>query len=815
MKLFGVIDRLVIREVLPPTFLGFVTYTFMVIMRGLFNLIEQILVRGVAIEDAGRVLLITLPHIVVLTIPMSFLFGVLLAVGRMNMDSELIALQAGGISVKRLLRPLVVMGVVLTALNGYLYLVVIPGSSRDLRELKVKLFAEARNLGRIEPRVFHEELPNVLLYLRDSDPETGEWKDVLFFDSSNPGEERLTLARRGQMVNAGSAGGVDTKAASAEMPDVEQWLRLEDVVTHQFSRTDPETYRINRTRSQLFRPAVRSGTTVRYRLGMSERDTGDLINYLRGGVLSTPEGAQVPADEEDEELSRRHAAIELNKRVAIPFACLVFAVLALPLGVGSRSGGRGRGFVVSVAVVLAYYLVNNQGEMLAMEGRVPPWLGIWLPNIILTVTALVLLGRMGRWLGEREGRDGLLTRAVKALRDGWNTWELRGRNGRAQEPLTGSIPIHIHRRRYATRFPALFDRYLTRRLIPPILLVVISTALLYVVADLSSNVEDMAKNHISVEVILAYYVNLVPQVFLDVTPFALMIAVLIVLTILERQQELTALKAAGISLYRLTVPILLVASVAASGLWILGELVVPNSNREAQRLLDQIKGRETTRTYRASDRQWLLSRDGETLYNFLRYDEPSKTLIRFTLFRIDENMNLNFHLFTRRVTYMDGAWIADSGWFRQIFPDGADEYKKITGPMMLEIQEGPTYFGQEYRRPSEMSVGELRGYIDELLDSGYRPSGLIVRWHQKFAYPLSAFVMVLLALPFGLSRGGRRVSTMQGVAVALGLGIVYFIVVALFGKLGEVEILPPLIGAWAPVALAFLFAINRLTTLRT
>ena len=75
--------------------------------------------------------------------------------------------------------------------------------------------------------------------------------------------------------------------------------------------------------------------------------------------------------------------------------------------------------------------------------------------------------------------------------------------------------------------------------------------------------------------------------------------------------------------------------------------------------------------------------------------------------------------------------------------------------------------------------------------------------------------MVLLALPFGLSRGGRRVSTMQGIAMALGLGIVYFVVVALFGRLGEVEILPPLIGAWAPTALALLFAVNRLTVLRT
>jgi len=294
-----------------------------------------------------------------------------------------------------------------------------------------------------------------------------------------------------------------------------------------------------------------------------------------------------------------------------------------------------------------------------------------------------------------------------------------------------------------------------------------------------------------------------------------MISVLILLTLLERQQEMTALKAAGISLFRLTIPILLVAAASAASLWVLGEVVVPNANREAQRLLDRIKGRETTRTYRASDRQWLLSRDSESLYNFLRYDDPSNTLIRFTMFRVDENMDLNFYLFSRRVRFFDGVWVADSGWFRQIFPDGTDEFRRITEPMKLEIAEGPGYFGQEYRRPSEMSVEELASYIRELVDSGYRPNKLVVRWHQKFAYPLSAFVMVLLALPFGLNRGGRRVTTMQGVAVALILGIAYFMSTALFGRLGEVDVLPPIIGAWVPVALAILFAVNRMTALRT
>jgi lipopolysaccharide export LptBFGC system permease protein LptF len=114
-----------------------------------------------------------------------------------------------------------------------------------------------------------------------------------------------------------------------------------------------------------------------------------------------------------------------------------------------------------------------------------------------------------------------------------------------------------------------------------------------------------------------------------------------------------------------------------------------------------------------------------------------------------------------------------------------------------------------------MSVRELRTYIDELIESGHHPARLIVRWHQKFSYPLSAFLMVFLALPFGLNRGGRRVTTMQGVAVALILGIVYYVSVAFFGKLGEAEVLPAVIGAWAPAVLATLFAINRLTTLRT
>lgn len=814
MRSFGLIDRFVIRDVLTPSLLGFVVYTFLLMMRGLFGLIEQVAVQGVPLRDAGRILLATLPHVAVLTIPMAFLFGTLLAVGRMNTENEILAMQASGISLRRVLRPVLITGVALAILNGYLYLVVIPSANRSLRSLKVEVFSKATNLGNLEARVFYEELPNLLVYVEEVDPRTGVWQDVLVYDSSEPGVERLTLAGRGRL-----AFDTDPVRRSGMTVDAtpEPWIVLEGVVTHQFFRYKPGTYHVNVTQTQRIRPQTGDRGTVRYTLGMSERDSVQLARFVFGdGELKRADDGEL--DESDREMQRRLAGIEIHQRIAIPAACIVFALIGLPLGVGSRSGGRGRGFLLSIGVVLLYYVLNNHGELLAVEGRIPVWLGMWAPNLLLTTAAVLMMRRMGRWLGERQAPGNPILRGVRKLAE----WVRRRRSQRRRargavngEPLTGSIPIRLQRARYGGGFPSLLDRYLTHRLLAPLFLVLISTASLYVVVDLTDHVDEMAENHAPLEVILGYYANLLPQVLMDVIPFALMIGALILLTVLERQHELTACKGAGISVYRMMVPILLVAGAGTAVMFVLGDSVVPEANRDAKRLLDRIKGRETARSYDTTDQQWLLSRDKESFYNFLRYDIEEKILYGFNQFRVDESMTLRFHLFAERARWVDGSWVADAGWFRRFYEDGSDEYRRFTAPMKLSISEPPNHFGQEYRRPTEMSARELGEHIKALEATGYQPGRLLVHWHQKFSYPLSAFVMVLLALPFALNRGERRVSTMQGVALALGLGIGYFLVVAVFGKLGEARVLPPLIGAWAPVVLTSLFAVNRLTTIRT
>ena len=185
-----VLDQFIMREVAGPTLLGFLTYTFFLMLRVVFSLSEQIFVKGLSGMDALHILGASLPHVVVLTVPMSFLFGVLIALGRMNSDNEVIALQAGGVALRRILRPVLILALVLTAANASLTIWLLPEANRSLRELKMRLLQEGTTLGQIEPRVFHDEFPNVLLYVKDIDRASGYWKGVLLFDRSVPGRRR-------------------------------------------------------------------------------------------------------------------------------------------------------------------------------------------------------------------------------------------------------------------------------------------------------------------------------------------------------------------------------------------------------------------------------------------------------------------------------------------------------------------------------------------------------------------------------------------------------------------------------------------------
>ncbi len=823
MSIVTRLDRHVAREVFVPTVLAFFIYTFLLLMNGLYTLMEQVVVYGVSAEDALSVLLIGIPNVAILTIPVSFLFGVLLAAGRMTSENELTALLAAGIPARRLFKPVLFMGFLLAAGCVYLTFAIIPQSTQEMRALRTRIFSSGSAIGRIQPKVFYDEMPQILLYVDDVDPVTGNWKNVLIHRVISPDEEQLTLAKRGRIIktpltNDGESEGRFDGESSGTGPS-EPWIVLEDMVNHTFLRKHPEKLLTSMVQTHAFRPEGEKGSNkkVTYRLSLREFNTEQLLEKMRTGRDPNELEELPPTDAEEHELATRLAAVEFNRRLAIPAASLTFALLALPLGIGVRAGSRGRGFLFSILVVLVYYILNSYGEFLVIEKGVPAWLGMWIPNYILVATGLFLSMKMGRSLGERQSPEGWISRLIRWTREIFRARRMRRADGGGLTPLTGSVPIQIQRRVYGGGFPTLLDRYLIRRLMSPLLLVLLSTVSLYLIGDLTNHMDEIARNSPSTLAVLGYYLTLIPRALFDVLPFGILISVITLLTVLERNQELTALKASGLSVFRLTVPILLVAAAGVGAMWLLGEKVIPHSDTKLSQYFDEIRGRAKTFRGSSTHRNWLISRDGRTFYRFLRYDFTEKRLIRFSMFRVNSQMRLEYTLAAPRVHYDNGAWIAEGGWLRHIDEAGNDAFKRIVIPTEIGIVEGPSYFGQENERPNELSQSELRQYIRELEDSGYRPSALVVRWHQKFATPFAVMVLVLLAIPFAVGAGGgTRSSTMQGVAMAVALGIGYFILlVPLFGKLGEAEFLPPVVGAWAPVVLGLLFAFNRMTHIRT
>ena len=357
------------------------------------------------------------------------------------------------------------------------------------------------------------------------------------------------------------------------------------------------------------------------------------------------------------------------------------------------------------------------------------------------------------------------------------------------------------------------DRHLLRLCLGFFALVLVAVCAIYVVVDLSQTIEHVHRNAVSGGVVISYYFFQLPQIVHDILPLAFLIAFLGTAAVLERNNETTALKASGVSLFRVARPLLLLGALLGVALLLLDESVVQRSNRASQQLRDVIRGRKVTRSYRATDRLWLFLPDGRTLVNFLQFDPDTSTLVRPSIYRFDDQLNLRARYMADRAVYQDGKWLAERAWSRTLLAGGSAEFTQHPGVVELPMAAEPSYFGREYRRPSQMSFRELREYIVALRGAGYQVDRLAVQLHYKLAYPASVLLLAWLALPFAF-RMGRR-GAVVGVAVALVLGMAYFALTALSTKLGEASLLPPALAAWTPTVVFLLLALNRQTTLRT
>jgi len=773
-----ILDRYVVRQVFSHALLGLAVLTFVFFVPKLVLLMELIVRhRGDSWSDA-LLFVSVFPSVLSFSVPMAVLVGVLIGLGRMSADSELIALNALGIRLRRILVPVGLLAAGGTILTLAMTVWLGPISLRFFRQAEARLLASQVSF-QVQPRVFDETFPKLVLYVHDVEASGTHWHGVFLAETGPETDSRLTVAEDALVIPGPEPGKLQ--------------LHFRGGSTHEYLRREPGRYSV---------------TTF------GESDWPIDVTALTSTAVRHPTLQERSLKElrQARDLPWREARVEMHRRLAFPAACLVFALIAVPLGARPRRGGRAAGLLIALALIAAYYLVFIVGAGLAREGAVTPAAGMWTANVVVGLLGLLLLPGM-----ERMHDDTWISRLAEVF-SAWSRRRKAHLAGAAAipspvvNPLNGANGLNGPARargasspselRRSAGFPQLMDLYLLRNFVYYFFILLVAFIFLFEAFTFFELLDDIARHRTPFLVVMNYFFYFTPYLAYQIAPLAALVAVLVTLGLMTKNNEIVAFKASGVSLYRLAVPLLGAGLCLAGAMLVLDETFLPYAVQRQDELRNQIKGRPA-RTFYQPRRQWIFG-ENSNLYNYDLFDPDHHLFGGLNVFELDKvTFEIKRRVFATRARWEDtqNAWILESGWVRDFEAGGVTRYSPFKVATLAEFTEPPSYFTREVRQASQMNWEELRSYIGDLHQAGFDVAALTVQWHKKLAFPFITPVIMLLAFPFALLVGTR--GAIGGVALGVGIGIVYWAAAALFEAVGGIGGLPPLLAGWSP---DFIFA---------
>jgi LPS export ABC transporter permease LptF/LPS export ABC transporter permease LptG len=751
-----ILTRYILREVTAHALIGVGIFTFVLFTRDLGRILELVVRASAPLPSIAQIFFFTVPLALTYTIPMSVLVGILIGLSRLAADSEITAMRASGMGVWSFLRSLsifVIAGWLLALCNG---LWIAPKSQAALSHLEDRLKGSQVSFE-VQPRVFYEGFPKYVVYVQDVKSAQGAaiWKGVFMADLTDASNPKITLAKEGVAVSEG--------------PD-RLHLHLVDGSAHETDPKDPTHYQISTFQQ----------TDIPIELPSTENKSDESLPVSVVDTWALPQKAK-----RVDAVSARWYMIEFHRRFALSTACLVLALVGIPLGLSSKKSGKSGGFVLTILLVFAYYVVSLIGVSLARQGRVSPWFGAWLADFVFLGLALFLL-----WQAERRPFELATLRLSKK-----NALSLakapRTRRENAFERAS------TRRRVFSASFPTLLDDYVLRDFFVYLGMILCTFLVLVLVFTLFELLGDILRNQVPASVVAEYLLNVTPYLLYNVAPLVMLLAVLVTFGLMQRSNEITAIKATGISIYRIVMPVIVAAAVLAVGLFFADQFYLPRTNKRQEALHNQIKGK-AAQTYLRPDRQWIFGQHND-IYYYQFFDPDRDQFGNITVFKLDRaSFAITERIHADRAHWEEklNRWVYEQGWDRAFNVSAIANYRPFDVSTFPELPETPTYFKKEVKQYTEMNYDELRNYIRDLQQSGFDVVRLRVQLNQKLSYPLITLIMAVLAVPFAVSTAKKGAVT--GIAVAVGIAVFYTVVSRLFEAMGNLSQLPPALAAWSP-----------------
>jgi len=464
-----------------------------------------------------------------------------------------------------------------------------------------------------------------------------------------------------------------------------------------------------------------------------------------------------------------------------------------------------------------YQLIEN-GEKFAEEGALPVWIGMWGADIVIVGAALLLL-----WGKAREKDFGVLDKTLKgvdwcsarALRI-WHTW-------RGESISTGSAEPGRDRAEAVSkigggrRFPRILDRLVLSQFARTLAMTLFGLVVIWLIGEYLERADDVYSAGASRWVIFEYLAFQLPLILTMTIPIATILTVLIVFSLMSKYNEVTAVLAGGTSIFRLAAPVLIPVVMLTLVQYAISDYVMPYTNQRVAEIKVLLQLTRSNAGFAPAQGHWVRGQ-GRYFFSYADYDTEQKTFQGLRVYYLDEEeWRLARVDYAARASWNNGEWVGTDAWRRHYIYDSQNSVSSPELARMattvLAFEEKPEYFETDQRLPEQMSANELRRHIASLETRGFDAGKYKIDLAQKFAFPAIVFVLAVVGMPFGFRMG--RAGTLSGIAVALGLTMLFWLTFIFFRAIGSAEMLPPLVAAWAPHALFLALAGYVTVGLRT
>lgn len=382
MKFNTIINRYIFKELIPPFVINLFFLTFIFLMTRILDITNLVVNYKVSLWAIVLMLIYSMPFFLEFVIPMSVMMAVLLTFLRLSSDNEIVALKAGGCHIYRLLPPVLLFALIGWALTSFMAIYALPWGKLSLKELSFKVISSNIDIG-LKERTFSDSFDGVMLYVNQVDLKNKSLTDVFIEDQRTPNLISTVVASKGRLFS--------------NPQDLLYRLRLYngtinqvDLKNRSANSINFDTYDINLDIKRIALPA-RGGEKDEEEMSLTE-----LRRYLKKTSLKKDQYYLT--------------LMEFHKKFSIPFACFALGLLAVPLGIQSRSARRSYGVGLGLIFFLSYYILLSAGWVFGEAGVYPPLIGMWVPNVVMGGIGLFLLRQTAR---ERTFQMNFLARLIK------------------------------------------------------------------------------------------------------------------------------------------------------------------------------------------------------------------------------------------------------------------------------------------------------------------------------------------------------------------------------------------------------------------